>query len=71
MSYCAFPAAKELTAMKTELTDMSGPNTFRSAKLVLSVLTPPDVEVASTLGCVSFQRIIVERHYSSLNHAEI
>ena len=37
-------------------TDMSGLTTTGKAKLVLSVLTPLDVEIADTLSSVHFQR---------------
>jgi hypothetical protein len=66
-----FPPTLSAEECQTESTDTSGPSTSGSAKLVLSVLTPLDVEVARTFGCARFQRSIVEMHDLVSNHAEI
>eukprot|EP00957_Ditylum_brightwellii_P118322 9024507-Ditylum_brightwellii.AAC.1 len=59
-----FPPVLSAGECQIESTDTSGPSTSGSAKLVLSVLTPQDVEVAHTFGCACFQRSIVEMHDS-------
>ena len=66
-----FPPTLSAEECQTESTDMSGPSKSGSAKLVLSVLTPLDVEVASTFRCARFQRSIAEMHDLVSNHAEI